>query len=79
MSMLTMVIMGYMLAAQLRSHYSSSSSSLSLSLRAMMEIFMTTQTTHEQLLDGLITEVAALRVDFLEYRSAFSPPPPSDS
>ena len=78
MSMLTMVIMGYMLAAQLRSHYSSSSS-LSLSLRAMMEIFITTQTTHEQLLDGLITEVAALRVDFLEYRSAFSPPPPSDS
>ena len=40
---------------------------------------MTAQTTHEQLLDGLITEVAALRVDFLEYRSAFSPPPPSDS
>ena len=40
---------------------------------------MTTQTTHEQLLDGLIAEVAALRADFSEYRSVFPPPPPSDS
>ena len=40
---------------------------------------MTTQAAHGQLLDGLITEVAALRVDFSEYRSAFPPLPPSDS
>ena len=46
-----------------------------LSLRAMMESFITTQVTHRQLLDELITEVAALRADFTEYRSAFPPPP----
>ena len=50
-----------------------------LSLCAMMETFMTTQAAHGQLLDELIAEVAALRVDFLEYRSAFPPPPPSNS
>ena len=50
-----------------------------LSLRAMMETFMTTQATHGQLLDGLIAEVAALRAEFSEYSSAFPPPPPSDS
>ena len=50
-----------------------------LSLRAMMETFMTTQATHGQLLDGLITEVATLRANFSEYSSAFPPPPPSDS
>ena len=44
-----------------------------------METFMTTQAAHGQLLDGLIAEVAALRADFLEYSSAFPPPPPSDS
>ena len=52
---------------------------LPLSLRAIMETFMTTQAAHGQLLDGLITEVAALRVDFSEYRSAFPPSPPFDS
>ena len=46
-----------------------------LSLRAMIDSFMTTQATHRQLLDELITEVVALRVDFTEYRSAFPPPP----
>nr|POE71206.1 hypothetical protein CFP56_29038 [Quercus suber] len=50
-----------------------------LSLRAMMETFMTTQAAHGQLLDGLVAELAALRVEFAEYRSAFPPPPPSDS
>ena len=50
-----------------------------LSLRAMMETFMTTQAAHGQLLDGLIAEVAALRADFSKYSSAFPPPPPSDS
>ena len=50
-----------------------------LSLRAMMETFMKTQEAHGQLLDGLITEVAALRAEFSEYSSAFPPPPPSDS
>nr|XP_023883392.1 uncharacterized protein LOC111995693 [Quercus suber] len=50
-----------------------------LSLRAMMETFMTTQAAHGQLLDGLIAEVAALRAKFSEYRSAFPPPPPSKS
>nr|POF05039.1 hypothetical protein CFP56_23574 [Quercus suber] len=50
-----------------------------LSLRAMMETFMTTQVAHGQLLDGLIVEVAALRAEFLEYRGAFPPPPPSNS
>ena len=50
-----------------------------LSLRAMMETFMTTQAAHGQLLDGLIVEVSALRADFSEYSSAFPPLPPSDS
>ena len=50
-----------------------------LSVRAMMETFMTTQAAHGQLLDGLIAEVAALRADFSEYRNAFPPPPPFDS
>ena len=40
---------------------------------------MTTQAAHGQHLKGLIYEVATLRVDFLENRSAFPPPPPSDS
>ena len=39
---------------------------------------MTTQATHGQLLDELLTEVASLREDFAEYRSAFPPPPPFD-
>ena len=50
-----------------------------LSLRATMESFMTTQGAHGQLIDELLTEVAALRADFTEYRSAFSPPPSSDA
>ena len=37
----------------------------SLSLCAMMEMFIITQATHGQLLDELISEVAILRVDFL--------------
>ena len=49
-----------------------------LLLHAMMESFMTTQTAHGQLLDELMTEVAALRADFAEYRSVFPPPPPSN-
>ena len=49
-----------------------------LSLQAMMETFMTTQATHGQLIDELIIEVALLRADFAEYRSAFPPPPPSN-
>ena len=40
-----------------------------LSLCAMMETFLTTQAAHGQLLDELITEVAALRADFTENRS----------
>ena len=47
-----------------------------LSLRAMMQSFMTTQAAHGQLLDELLMEVASLRVDFVEYGSAFPPPPP---
>ena len=47
-----------------------------LSLRAMMQSFMTTQATHGQLLDELLTEVASLREDFAKHRSAFPPPPP---
>jgi len=46
-----------------------------LSLHAMMQSFMTTQVAHDQLLDELLMEVAFLRVDFVEYRSAFPPPP----
>ena len=49
------------------------------SLHAMMKTFMTTQATCGHLLDGLIAEVATLRVDFSKYRSAFPPLPPSDS
>jgi len=52
--------------------------SLPLSLFAMMLSFMTIQATHGQLLDEFLTEVATLRADFVEYRSAFPPPPPSD-
>ena len=50
-----------------------------LSLKSMMETFMTTQTAHEQLLDELLTKVAALTIDFDEYRSALPPPLPLDS
>ena len=49
-----------------------------LSLRAVMESFMTTQAAHGQLLDELLIEVVALRADFVDYRSAFPRPPPSD-
>ena len=52
--------------------------SLSLSLYAMMETFITTQAAYGQLLDELITEVATLRAYFTEYKSAF-PPPSSNS
>ena len=48
----------------------------SLSLRAMMESFMTTQAAYGQLLNELLTEVASLRENFMEYSSAFPPPPP---
>ena len=44
-----------------------------LSLPTMMESFMTTQSAYGQLLDELLTEVASLRADFMEYRSAFPP------
>ena len=47
-----------------------------LSLRAMMESFMTTYAAHGQLVDELLKEVASLRANFVEYRSAFPPPPP---
>ena len=50
-----------------------------LSLCVMMESFMTTQVTHGQLIDELLTKVATLRANFVEYRSAFPPPPPSDA
>ena len=50
-----------------------------LSLSSMMETFMTTQAAHEQLLDELLTEVAALKTNSDEYRSIFPPPPPSNS
>ena len=50
-----------------------------LSLRAMMESFITTQAAHGQLLDELLMEVTFLRADFAKYRSVFPPPPPSDN
>ena len=49
------------------------------SLRAMMETVMATQATHGQLLDGLLVEVAALRVDLADYRHPTPPSPPFDS
>ena len=49
-----------------------------LSLCAMMESFMTTQVTHGQLLDELLTKVATLQANFVDYRSAFPPFPPFD-
>ena len=49
-----------------------------LSLRAMMETFMTTQAAHGQLINELLTKVVAPRADFVEYRSVFPPPPPFD-
>ena len=47
-----------------------------LSLHAMMKSFMTTQVAHGQLLNELLTEVASLKADFMEYMSAFPPPSP---
>ena len=47
-----------------------------LSLYAMMQSLMTTQAAYGQLLDELLTEVAFLRADFLNYKSVFPPPPP---
>ena len=49
-----------------------------LSLRAMMESFMTTQAAYGQLLNELLTKVASLRANFAEYRSVFPPSSPSD-
>ena len=49
-----------------------------LSLQAIMETFMTTQATYGQLINELLIEVAALRVDFAKYKSAFPLPPPFD-
>ena len=49
------------------------------SLRAMMETIMMTQAAHGQLLYGIFVEVATLRVDFVDYRRAVPPSPPSDS
>ena len=37
-----------------------------------------TQAAHGQLIDKLLSEIAAMRADFAEYRSAFPPPPPSN-
>ena len=48
------------------------------SLQAIMETFMTTQATYGQLINELLTEVTALRVDFAKNKSAFPPPPPFD-
>ena len=48
------------------------------SLRATMESFMTTQAAHRQLLDELITKLAALIANFSKYRSVFPPLAPSD-
>ena len=50
-----------------------------LSLCAMMQTFMTTQAAYRQILDELLTEVASLRANFAEYRSAFPPPPPFEN
>ena len=44
----------------------------------MIETFMTTRVTHRQFINELLTEVAALRADFAEDRSAFPPSPPFD-
>ena len=43
----------------------------------IMGTFMMTQAAHGQLLDSLIIDVVALRVEFIEYRSSFLPHPPS--
>ena len=48
------------------------------SLHSTMETFMTTQATHGQLIDELLTKVATLRANFTKYRSAFPHPPPFD-
>lgn len=40
---------------------------------------MTTQAAHGQLLDDLITDVAALKANFTEYKSSFLSPPPLDT
>ena len=42
----------------------------------IMETFMMTQAAYRQLLDFLISDLAALRVDFSKYTSSFPPPPP---
>ena len=48
-------------------------------LHSMMETIMTTQTAHEQLLHGILAEVAAMRADLAHYRRPVPPSPPSDS
>ncbi|KAK7820010.1 b3 domain-containing protein [Quercus suber] len=48
-------------------------------LRAMMETIMTTQTTHGQVLYGLLTDVAALQADLADYRRPDPPSPTSNS
>ena len=48
------------------------------SLRATMESFMTIQAAHRQLLDELITKLAALIANFSKYISVFPPLAPSN-
>ena len=47
-----------------------------LALHAMMQSIMTTFVAHGQLLDELLTKSASLRANFMDYKSAFPPPPP---
>ena len=49
------------------------------SLHVIMETIIMTQTTHEQLLHGLLAEVTALRVDLADYRNPVPLSPPSNS
>ena len=49
------------------------------SLHVMMETIMMTQAAHEQLLHGLLAEVAAMRADLAHYRRPVPPSSPSDS
>ena len=49
------------------------------SLRAMIKTIMMTQAAYGQLIDGLLVEVAAARVNLANYRRPVPPSLPSDS
>ena len=56
----------------------SPSTSSSSFMRTMLEMCLTVQVAHGQILLDLLNEVAALRADLADARGASPPTPPSD-